>query len=80
MIHASTYADVMVVLVVSGCLFLPILREVCRARIVLNVDGIEWRREKWSQLAKGFLRLSEGFGVRNADVVIADNLEIRRYV
>jgi glycosyltransferase involved in cell wall biosynthesis len=80
MMHASSYADVIVVLGVSGCLFFPILRKICRARVLLNVDGIEWRRDKWSGLAKKFLRLSEGVGVRRADVVIADNLEIRRYI
>ncbi len=80
MFHASRYADVMVVLGVSGCMFLPILRRICKATVLLNVDGIEWRRDKWGKMAKWFLEKSEGLGVRSADVVIADNLEIQRYV
>lgn len=38
----------------------------------INVDGIEWKRAKWSGLAKSYFRLMEYCSVRIANLVIAD--------
>ncbi|MEM6907571.1 MAG: DUF1972 domain-containing protein [Pseudomonadota bacterium] len=65
---------------VSGALLLPVLRLFTRARIITNIDGIEWRREKWRGLAKFILRISERAAVRFSDIVIADNQAIADYV
>ncbi|WP_323810800.1 DUF1972 domain-containing protein [Sphingobium baderi] len=65
---------------VSGALALPIVRLVSRARIVTNIDGIEWKREKWNGLAKAFLRASEWAAVRFSHAVIADNQAIADHV
>ncbi|MFD2741664.1 DUF1972 domain-containing protein [Sulfitobacter aestuarii] len=65
---------------VSGALALPIVRLVSRARIVTNIDGIEWKREKWKGLAKVILRASEWAAVRFSHGVIADNQAIADYV
>jgi len=72
--------DQLLVLGVSGCLFLPVIKLFSRIHVVTNVDGIEWRREKWKGLAKQFLRLSERLAVRYSDVVIADNKSIAEYL
>jgi hypothetical protein len=69
-------ADAILVLGVSGAVALPLLRLLTRSRYIVNVDGIEWRREKWSKLASRFLRLSEAFAARFAHVVISDNQAI----
>lgn len=65
---------------VSGALVLPLLRLVSRAQIVINIDGIEWKREKWKGLAKATLRASEWAAVRFSHRVIADNQAIADYV
>ena len=72
--------DVVLVLGVSGCVVLPLFRWLYRGRLVVNIDGLEHRREKWGRLAKWFLRLSEACAVRAADVVVADNKGIADYV
>ena len=72
--------DVVLVLGVSGCVVLPLFRRLYRGRLVVNIDGLEHRREKWGRLAKWFLRLSEACAVRAADVVVADNKGIADYV
>ena len=59
---------------------LPLFRWLYRGRLVVNIDGLEHRREKWGRLAKWFLRLSEACAVRAADVVVADNKGIADYV
>ncbi len=81
MFAAIRKSDTLLILGVSGCIFLPFARLLRRkTRIVVNVDGIEWRRAKWGRLARWFLRFSEGCAVRNADCVIADNKVIADYL
>lgn len=64
----------------SDAIALPLTRLFSSARIVTNIDGIEWRREKWQGLAKRFLRFSEKMAVRFSHEVIADNGAIADYV
>ncbi len=72
--------DAVVVLGVSGCIFLPIFRLLYRKRLIVNIDGLEHRRAKWGKFARWFLRTSEAMAVRYADVVVADNKGIQDYV
>lgn len=73
-------ADVILLLGVSGAVALPIVRLLSRARIVTNIDGIEWKRDKWKGLAKWFLRFSEKLAVKFSHEVIADNAGIAQHV
>jgi glycosyltransferase involved in cell wall biosynthesis len=73
-------ADVILLLGVSGAVALPFVRLFSSARIVTNIDGIEWRREKWQGFAKNFLRFSEKMAVRFSHEVIADNAAIAEYI
>lgn len=72
--------DVVLVLGVSGCSFLPIFRLFFRKRLIINIDGLEHRRDKWGRVARWILRFSESMAVRYADVVISDNKGIQDYV
>lgn len=72
--------DTVLVLGVSGAVALPFLRSFSSLRIVTNIDGIEWQREKWHGLARWFLRLSERLAVRFSHEVITDNAGIADYV
>lgn len=47
-----------------------------RNRCLINMDGIEWRRAKWSLPARIWLYFNEWFGCLFADHLIADNPEI----
>lgn len=72
--------DVILVLGVSGCAFLPIFRLLCRKKLIVNIDGLEHRRAKWKGFAKYFLRFSEKMAVECADVIVSDNKGIQDYV
>lgn len=72
--------DTLLILGVSGCIFIPVLKLLTRAKIVVNIDGLEHRRQKWGRFAKWFLWHSEQMAVEHADVVIADNQGISDYV
>ncbi|MGU5630001.1 DUF1972 domain-containing protein [Aeromonas caviae] len=72
--------DVTLILGVSGCFFLPIYRLFSSSRIVTNIDGLEWRRDKWGYFAKAFLKFSERLAVSFSDVIVSDNQAIADYV
>ncbi len=72
--------DTLLILGVSGAIVIPLLRLVSRCRIVTNVDGIEWRRDKWKGGAGRLLRWLEAVAVRFSHEVIADNQGIADYL
>jgi glycosyltransferase involved in cell wall biosynthesis len=80
MIYAGNKYDVTLVLGVSGCIFLPIFRLFNQKKLIVNIDGLEHRRNKWGRFAKWFLRKSEAMAVKFADVIVADNKGIQDYV
>ena len=76
MAHAQfrVKADALLVLGYSGAWFLPLVRLARpRARIITNIDGMEWRRDKFSRPVRWLLRMLEWFAVRFSHEVIADN-------
>ena len=81
MIHAIFFSEVLLILGVSGCLFLPFIKLFFPSKkIIVNVDGLEWRRAKWNAYAKTFLSVSERVAVWCANEIIADNAAIQKYV
>ncbi len=68
------------ILGVASGVVLPIYRLFYSKKIIVNIDGLEWKREKWGRIAKWYLKFSEKIAVRAADVVIADNKVIQEYV
>lgn len=76
----SIDSDVMLILGVSGCMFLPFIRRKYTGKIITNIDGLEWKRDKWNFFAKWLLRFSERMAVKYSDIVIGDNKGITDYV
>jgi glycosyltransferase involved in cell wall biosynthesis len=77
--HALFYAEVLVVLGVSGAMLLPLVRLLTRKKIIVSIDGLEWRRAKWGKGAKWFLKWSEQLAIRFAHADISDNEAIQNY-
>lgn len=74
-------AKTVLVLGVSGGLLIPLLRILAPdAKFVTNVDGVEWKREKWGALARFILKVSERFAVRGSHTIVADNQGIVEHV
>jgi len=73
-------SDAILVLGVSGALFIPFIRIFSRTQVITNIDGIEWKRDKWNKFAKFFLKSSERIAVRWSHAVISDNDAITDYV
>lgn len=56
-----------------------VLLRLLRRRVVLNVDGLEWRRSKWGVAGRSWYRLGEWLSVRLASVLVTDAYEVQTY-
>jgi glycosyltransferase involved in cell wall biosynthesis len=77
--RAFRISDITIMLGTSGCVALPLFR-LLGHKVILNIDGAEWRRGKWNFFIKIFLKISEFLGVKNSELVISDNAVITEYV
>lgn len=76
-------SDYVLVLGVSAGIFFPIFRLICAlrcTRLLVNIDGVEWRRSKFGLFARTVLYCSDVIAQRFAHVVIYDNEALREYV
>lgn len=72
--------DAILILGVSGGIFVPFARMFTRAKLIVNIDGLEHTRDKWSNVAKYFLKLSLGICIRWANTIVSDNKAILDFV
>ena len=79
-IHSLFYADVLLILGVSGAFMIPVLKLISKKKIIVNVDGLEWKRDKWSPFAKKYLKKQEYYAAKYSNIVIADNKSIQDYL
>jgi glycosyltransferase involved in cell wall biosynthesis len=79
LIDGCLRADVILLLGVSGGIFVPLCR-LFRKQVILNIGGLDWQRSKWGKWASRFLRLSEAVAVKWADILVADNAGIASYL
>lgn len=47
---------------------------------VVNMDGLEWKRSKYSRQAQKFLKVAEKWAAQNGDVLVADSIGIQQYL
>jgi glycosyltransferase involved in cell wall biosynthesis len=47
---------------------------------VVNMDGLEWKRSKYSAVTRKFLQRAEAWAARHGDILIADSIGIRDYL
>ncbi|SEG61316.1 Glycosyltransferase involved in cell wall bisynthesis [Methylobacterium sp. 190mf] len=69
---AATRGGVCLVLGYNGAAFLPYLRA-RGGRILTNMDGIEWRRPKWSLPVRAFFYVSEWIAAWSSQRLVADH-------
>ncbi|MFT4645668.1 MAG: glycosyltransferase involved in cell wall biosynthesis [Planctomycetota bacterium] len=78
-LHSLFYADVLLILGVAGAFMLPFVRLFTNKKIIISIDGIEWKRDKWNLLAKAYLFWAEGLAVKYSHIDISDNESIQDY-
>ncbi len=47
--------------------------------VILNVDGLEWKRQKWNQAGQLFYKLSEWLATFIPNTIVSDAREIEQY-
>lgn len=74
------FRDVDVVLICNSAnsifSFIPRL---CGKKTIVNVDGLEWKREKWNAVGKAYLRLSEWLSTFLPTAMVTDARSIQEY-
>lgn len=50
------------------------------SRVITNMDGLEWKRTKFSKKVQRFLMYAEKLAVKNSNDLIADSLGIQSYL
>lgn len=71
--------DVLLILGVAGAWILPFVKFFTNKKIIISIDGIEWKRDKWSLFAKLYLWWAEKIAVRYSHIDISDNESIQDY-
>jgi len=77
--HALFYADILLILGVAGAWMLPFIKKFTNKKIIISIDGIEWKREKWNFFAKCYLFWAESMAVKYSHIDISDNESIQDY-
>ncbi len=72
-------ADTLLVLGVSGAPAL-VLPRLLGKRVITNIDGLEWKRDKWGRGAKLLLKTFERIACAISNEIIADNAVIGQHV
>lgn len=78
-LHASANRELCLTLGYNTAIFCALLR-IRRVRNVVNMDGIEWRRQKWGAFAKAWFWLNDWAGCWLGDHLVADNPGIRDHL
>lgn len=55
------------------------LQKLKRRKVIVNVDGLDWKRERWNFFGKLYLKTCELIMVRFSDILIADSKYVYEY-
>lgn len=56
-----------------------LLPRVTGAKVLLNVDGLEWQRAKWNKMGQWVYRISEWLATFLPNQIVTDSLFVQRY-
>jgi glycosyltransferase involved in cell wall biosynthesis len=77
--HALTKTYDLIYVCNSANVPAALLLRLFRRRVVLNVDGLEWKRRKWSPVGRAYYRLCARLAARLPIYVVTDAHVIQRY-
>ena len=49
-------------------------------KIVTNMDGLEWKRTKYSKTTQSFLKFAESLAIYSSDILVSDSIGIQSYI
>lgn len=70
-------SDIVIVLGSSGGISLPLLR-FFKKKIITNIGGIEWKRDKYSYLLRRLIKLNEFLTLKFSNEIVVDNQHLNQ--
>ena len=77
--HALTQRYDVVLMFIAGNSPLSGIPHLAGQRVILHVDGLDWRRAKWGGLARHYIRWCEGLAPVLPDAFITDSAAVAGY-
>jgi glycosyltransferase involved in cell wall biosynthesis len=77
--HARKRFDVVYMLGYGAAAFCSVPR-MWGTKVLINMDGVEWARAKWSRVAKLYFKVMEAVAMRTPTQIVADAESIRRHL
>lgn len=79
LIHAVKNSDKVLFLGFGAGFVIPLLTKY-KSKIILNIGGLDWKRDKWSPFAQKVIKIAESLLIRNSGTIVADNIGISDYI
>lgn len=78
-LHALREQYDVVLMFIAGNSPLSFVPRLVGQHVVLNVDGLDWKREKWPPPAKKYIQFAEWLATKLPNVVVTDSERVREY-
>lgn len=79
--HAAFNSDLILQLGSTAGFIIPLIKLIRNEVIIIvNIDGLEWKRDKWNIFAKYLLKVLEKLSVYFCDSIVVDNQGISDYL
>jgi glycosyltransferase involved in cell wall biosynthesis len=77
--HALSQGYDVVLMFIAGNSPVSFVPRLAGQRVVLNVDGLDWKRRKWPPLAKKYIQFAEWLATKMPDAVVTDSRRVQSY-
>lgn len=78
-LHALGQSYDVVLMFIAGNSPVSFVPRLAGQRVVLNVDGLDWKRQKWPPPAKKYIQFAEWLATKLPDVVVTDSIRVQEY-
>jgi glycosyltransferase involved in cell wall biosynthesis len=78
-LHASFHDLDVALFFIAGNSLVSFIPRLAGQKVVLNVDGLDWKREKWNSLAKRYLRFAEYLATILPHEIVTDSSVVEKY-
>jgi glycosyltransferase involved in cell wall biosynthesis len=76
---ALFYADVLLILGVAGAWMLPFIKFFTNKKVIISIDGIQWKKDNLNPIARWYLKWAEKIAIKYSNADISDNESVQDY-
>jgi glycosyltransferase involved in cell wall biosynthesis len=78
-LHAATQGYDVALYFIAGNSPVTWIPRMVGQKTILNVDGLDWKREKWPPLAKKYIQYAEYLSTKLPNIALTDSRVVQRY-